>query len=61
MDSLYKMTATEREWNSPPINQDYRDAKKLLGDFGITIPVPKFPTRKALQGWTKQEISARLA
>ena len=60
-DGITSMIVKERAWKNPPVNMDYKDAKQLLADFGIAIPIPIFETLGALQGWTKQTISAHLA
>lgn len=60
--SVITMCISERNWKSAPHKQDYKDAKKLLMDFGIEdVKVPKCTSIRELQEYTKSEINKQLA
>ena len=59
---ITNMRVSEDYWGSAPCKQDYKDAKKLLRDFGISNPkIPECKTIGELQVYTKTAIDMQLA
>lgn len=62
ISTVITMSISERNWNSTPHKQNYKDAKKLLMDFGIEdVKVPKCKSIRELQAYTKSEINKQLS
>ena len=58
--NIITMVVKESTWTQPPLKRDYKNAEKLLFDFGIIISIPKFETVKAMQEWTSKMIDRQL-
>ena len=57
-DDELRQTLKEQEWKTKPTDKDYKRAKKLLSDFGVTIEddLPEFNSIIQLQNFTKSAI-----
>ncbi len=51
-----KMVLKESEWEKNPTKMDYKEAKRLLNDFGIKTKIPECKNIFELQRFTRDQI-----
>lgn len=51
-----KMVLKESEWKNKPTKMDYKEAKRLLNDFGIKTKIPECKNIFELQRFTRGQI-----